>query len=52
MKMILTSEYLAAELAEAYEVLAYTGNDRIDFQFVLDRLARLITELGGEVPTE
>lgn len=50
--MNLTSEYLAAELAEAYEVLAYTGNDRIDFQFVLDRLARLITELGGEVPTE
>jgi hypothetical protein len=52
MKMNLTSEYLATELAEAYEVLAYTGNDRIDFQFVLDRLARLITELGGEVPTE
>jgi len=52
MKMNLTSDYLASELSEAYQVLAYTGNDRIDFQFVIDRLARLITELGGTVPTE
>jgi hypothetical protein len=50
--MNLTSEYLAEQLAEAYQVLAYTGNDQIDFKFVIDRLARLITELGGEVPTE
>lgn len=50
--MNLTNEYLAEQLAEAYQVLAYTGNDRIDFQFVLDRMSRLITELGGEVPTE
>ena len=40
MKMILTSEYLSEELAEAYQVLAYTGNDNIDFQIVIDRLAR------------
>lgn len=52
MKMNLTNDYLAEQLSEAYEVLAYTGNDRIDFQFVVDRLARLITELGGVVPTE
>jgi hypothetical protein len=50
--MNLTNDYLAVELAEAYQVLAYTGNDKIDFQFVIDRLARLITELGGTVPTE
>lgn len=50
--MILTSEYLAEQLAEAYQVLAYTGNDNIDFQFVIDRLARLIHELGGALPTE
>jgi len=50
--MNLTSDYLSAELSEAYQVLAYTGNDRIDFQFVIDRLARLITELGGTVPTK
>jgi len=50
--MNLTSEYLAEQLSEAYQVLAYTGYDNIDFQFVIDRLARLITELGGELPIE
>ena len=29
--MNLTNDYLAVELAEAYQVLAYTGNDKIDF---------------------